>query len=161
MSLDNDLHLLSRVELFQGFPPEQLRLLAFGTERELLRAGRELFKQGDISSGGYVIAGGQIDLVIYRGSREVVLDSRHEGAVIGELGLITAAQRTTSAVARTNSEAMFIPRMLFHRMLNAFPQTAAVLHQRISRSVLHMLQQLEKLHETMEAAPRFPDRRDG
>jgi CRP-like cAMP-binding protein len=159
MSLENDLHLLSRVELFQGFPPEQLRLLAFGTERELLRAGRELFKQGDVSSGGYVIAAGQIDLVIYRGSREVLLDTRYESEVIGELGLITAAQRTASAVARTNSEAMFIPRMLFHRMLNAFPESAAVLHQRISRSVVQMLQQLERLHATMESAPKFPGRK--
>jgi CRP-like cAMP-binding protein len=156
MSLENDLHLLSRVALFDGFPPEQLRLLAFGTERELLRAGRELFKQGDTSSGGYVIAGGQIDLVIYRGNREVLLDSRHEAQIIGELGLITAAVRTASAVARTNSEVMFIPRMLFHRMLNAFPDSAVVLHRRISQSVLQMLAQLERLHEAIESAPKFP-----
>lgn len=156
MSLDNDLHLLSRVALFDGFPPEQLRLIAFGTERELLRAGRELFKQGDVSTGGYVIAGGQIDQVIYRANREVLLDSRFESQVIGELGLITAAVRTASAVARTNSEVMFIPRMLFHRMLNAYPETAAILHQRISRSVLDMLEQLERLHETIQSAPKFP-----
>ncbi len=44
-------------------------------------------------------------------------------------------------------------------MLNAFPDSAVVLHQRISRSVLQMLQQLERLHEAIESAPKFPPRR--
>lgn len=155
MALQHDLDLLQRVALFRDFPEDQLRLLAFGTERDLLRAGRELFRQGEKSQGGFVIAGGQIDLVMYRGGRELVMDSCGEASLVGELGLVTQSHQATAAVARTNSEAMFIPRALFHRMLNTFPQTAAVLHERIAASVHSMLQQLELLHASIEAAPKF------
>ena len=155
MALQNDLDLLLSVDLFQGFPEEQLRLLAFGTERELLRAGRELFRLGDASNGGYVIAGGQIDMIMFRGHREIILDSGYQGGLIGELGLITQAIRSTNAVARTNSEVMFIPRTLFHRMLNTYPESAAILHQRISLSVHRMLEQLHALRDSIDAAPKF------
>ncbi len=161
MALQNDVDLLKRVDLLRGFPDEQLRLLAFGAERELVRAGRELFRTGDESQGGYVVSGGQIDLVIYRGSREVVVDTCAEATLVGELGLVTAATRATSAVARVNSEVMFVPRVLFHRMLSSYPESAAIVHERISASVHSMLRQLEELHSVIQAAPKFdlPKRR--
>jgi CRP-like cAMP-binding protein len=160
MALQHDLELLKRVPLLEGFPDEQLRLIAFGSERELIRAGRELYRLGDESHGGYVVAGGQIDLVVYRGNREIVVDSRHEAMLVGELGLITTSIRATSAVSRTNSEVLFVPRALFQRMLNSFPESAAILHARISATVHTMLEQLQSLHAEIEKAPRFrPTRR--
>jgi CRP-like cAMP-binding protein len=155
MSLEQDIDLLSRVALLRGIPHEQLRLLAFGTERELLRSGKELFRIGDQTPGGYVVCGGQIDLVLYRAGREILLDSRREAESISEFGLITPIRQAFTALARTNSEVIFIPRVLFHRMLNTFPDTAALLHQRITVAFAAMLKQLEALQETIENAPRF------
>jgi len=155
MSLEQDIELLSRVALLRGIAAEQLRLLAFGTERELLRSGRELFRTGDQTPGGYVVCGGQIDLVIHRGNREIVLDTRHEAQSIAELGLITPVRQVFTGMARSNSEVIFIPRVLFHRMLNTFPETAAMLHHRITVAFGDMLKKLESLRETIEGAPRF------
>ncbi len=161
MALQNDVELLKRVALLRDFPDEQLRLLAFGAERELVRAGRELYRPGDESHGGYVVSGGQIDLVIYRGSREVVVDSCGEATLVGELGLVTDSIRATSAVARANSEVLFVPRVLFHRMLTSYPESAVIVHERISASVHSMLRQLEELHSVIQSAPKFdlPKRR--
>ena len=39
MTLADDIQLLSRVPLFDGFPEEQLRLLAFGSKRMFMRSG--------------------------------------------------------------------------------------------------------------------------
>lgn len=41
MALDDDIRILGTVGLFESFTPEQLRLLAFGAERLVLRAGRD------------------------------------------------------------------------------------------------------------------------
>jgi CRP-like cAMP-binding protein len=155
MSLEQDIDLLSRVGLLHGIAPEQLRLLAFGTERELLRSGKELFRTGDQTPGGYVVCGGQVDLVLYRSGREILLDSRREAESIAELGLITPIRQAFTAIARTNSEVIFIPRVLFHRMLTTFPETAALMHQRITIAFAAMLKQLETLQETIDKAPRF------
>lgn len=153
MALEEDIELLASVEMFREFPEEQLRLIAFGTEREYLPGGRELFVQGDEAGGGYVVAKGQIDIVTYRGRREIILDSCLSGSLIGELALITRNQRIVNAVARTNSEVLYIPRLLFHRMLNAYPETAAVLHDRISQSVRRLTHQMSRVRDKMDQIP--------
>lgn len=150
MGFEQDIALLSRVALFRDFSVEQLRLLAFGTERQWLNAGSELFSRGDLSDGGYVVARGQIDIVALRHNREIVLDSCLEGSLIGEMALVALNRRIATAVARVNSEVMFIPRPLFHRMLREYPEMAVKLHQRISQSVERIMHQLGRIGGRME-----------
>ena len=149
MGLEQDIDLLSRVTMFQDFDPEQLRLIAFGTERQFLRKGTVLYRQGAESDGGYVVSSGQIDIVMHQGEQEITLDSCTEAVLIGELALITENRRAAAAVARVDSEVLFIPRSLFHRLLREYPQMAALLHARISHSVRGMVQQMEKVHERL------------
>ena len=151
MALEDDISLLANVAMFRDFPEEQLRLLAFGTEREYLPGGRILFSQGEEADGGYVVAAGQIDLVATRGGQECIVQSCLEGALIGEMALITRNRRVASAVARTNAEVLRIPRSLFHRMLSAYPDTAASLADQIGQSVRRMMFQIEKVGDRMAA----------
>jgi len=153
MALEDDIELLASVEMFRDFPEEQLRLLAFGTEREFLPGGRDLFVQGEEAEGGYVVAKGQIDIVTHRGRREIILDSCLRGALIGELALITRNKRIASALARTNSEVLYIPRALFHRMLTNYPDTAVALHNRISQSVRRLVYMMDRVRDKMNAIP--------
>lgn len=149
MALEDDIRLLASVDLFRDFPEEQLRLLAFGTEREYLPGGRNLFVQGDDADGGYVVAKGQVDIVVFRGQREIILDSCLQGSLIGELALISPNRRIASAIARTNAEVLHIPRSLFHRMLTNYPETAIALHDRISHSVRRLVHMIERVREKM------------
>lgn len=142
MGFEQDIALLSRVALFQDFTVEQLRLLAFGTERQWLYAGTELFGDGEPSDGGYVVASGQIDIITYRGDRQVILDSCHEASLIGEMALLTENRRIATAIAREDSEVMFIPRTLFYRMLREYPETAAKLHDRIAENVRMIMREI-------------------
>jgi CRP-like cAMP-binding protein len=153
MGLEQDIELLSRVALFQDFGIEQLRLIAFGTQRERIGAGSILYEADDESDGGYVIAEGQIDIVIIREGHEFILDHCHEAALIGEIALITGNRRATAAIARSNSEVMFIPRTLFHRLLSEYPEIAALLHGRISHSVRSLVHQMEKIHDRLSEIP--------
>lgn len=134
---------MSRVGLFQDFELEQLRLIAFGTERETIKSGTFLFREGEQAKGGYVVAGGQIDIVLRRGNSDIVLQNCRSAALLGEMALITETKRATSAVAKMNSDVMFIPRSLFHRLLREYPSMAATLHSRISYSIRRLIQEME------------------
>lgn len=155
MGLEQDIDLLSRVAMFQDFELEQLRLIAFGTERQLMSKGTVLYEQGAESDGGYVVASGQIDIVLRQGTREITLDSCTEAGLIGELALITESRRAAAAIARVDSEVLFVPRSLFHRLLREYPQMAAMLHSRIAHSVRGLVEQMEKVHDRLADLPSF------
>ncbi len=149
MGLEQDIALLMRVRMFQGFSPEQLRLLAFGSERTHQAVETMLFHEGDEADGGFVVFRGQVDLTLQRGSRFLLVDSIFEAGLVGELAMVTATRRSTDAMARKDTEVLFIPRRLFHRMLNEFPDTAQMLHQRIVQSVRGLTAQVSAVNEKL------------
>jgi CRP-like cAMP-binding protein len=149
MALDDDIRILSRVGLFEGFTQEQLRLLAFGTETMRLSAGRELFHEGAPADSAFVVASGTVGLYRDRDGKRVRLETAQEGAMLGEFALIAESRRLTSAMAETDIEVIRINRTLFRRILQEYPEVAALLHQRISYELKEMLAQIAKL------APRF------
>jgi len=153
MTLADDIDLLSRVSLFEGFPSEQLRMLAFGSKLIFFRGGEVLYQQDDVSDGGYVIINGQVDLVLSNGAREVVLASYLRNSLIGEMALITRNSRVATAVARNNVEALFIPRELFNRMLAEYPDLAVELHRRISRTINFLLEDIAGVQDKLEMIP--------
>jgi hypothetical protein len=55
MAIEDDIRILETVGLFETFTRDQLRLLAFGTERLVLREGRELYREGQAADCAYVI----------------------------------------------------------------------------------------------------------
>lgn len=139
MSLEQDIKFFSRVELFQGFSEEQLRLLAFGAERKIFRDGEKIFHQNDLSNGGYVIISGQINLVLRNNNKENVIDSFSKNALIGEMALISSNRRAATAVAKGEAHLIFISRDLFRRMLTEFPELAVLLQERIQKNVQSMM----------------------
>ncbi|MCB1416725.1 MAG: cyclic nucleotide-binding domain-containing protein [Nitratireductor sp.] len=155
MALSDDIELLGGITLFDGFPAEQLRLLAFGSRRLFLRGGEVLFQEGDASDGGYVIVKGQLDLTVMAGNREKILSSQLAGSLVGEVTLVTSNRRVTNAIARTNCELIFMPRELFLRMLREYPELAASMHRRLADSVRLMMKDMSEVHHKMESIPNL------
>ena len=149
MALDDDIRILSRVDLFEGFTQDQLRLLAFGTETIRLSVGRELFREGAPADSAFVVVSGRVGLYHTRDDRRILVGRVEAGAMLGELALIAGSRRVTSALAETDLEVIRINRALFRRILQEYPDLAALLHERISRELAAMLARIEKL------APRF------
>jgi CRP-like cAMP-binding protein len=149
MALDDDIRILSAVNLFKGFTPEQLRLLAFGAEGLKLSAGRDLYRQEEAADAAYVIARGRI--VLYRERGEERFDIEHGGAgvILGELALIADTTRLTSARAEVDTELLRLNRKLFRRILEEYPELAVMLHDRIVATLQTMIERIEEL------APRF------
>lgn len=145
MSLQNDMAALAKVQFFEGFTIDQLRLLAFGAEACTLFAGETLFLENDKSDCGFVLVEGLIDLTTSLHDGERIISSIEPGGLVGELALISETLRSTNAIARRNSRLLQIPRVLFVRMLKKYPETARGLYQKISRSVRSTMLEMEKI----------------
>ncbi|MCG6856539.1 MAG: cyclic nucleotide-binding domain-containing protein [Salaquimonas sp.] len=149
--------LLARVGLFQGFSSDQLRLIAFGAERERLPLGAVLFSEGDEANGGYVVAEGQVDLMSRHGQRQIVIETVEEGGLIGEIALIAGNRRSCDAVARVGSEVLYIARPLFLRLLREYPETAAMLHGGIAQSIQRLMSQMTGVHDRLGAIAKLAE----
>ncbi|MFS2325469.1 cyclic nucleotide-binding domain-containing protein [Brucella sp. H1_1004] len=149
MALDDDIRILSLVSLFESFSPEQLRLLAFGAERLVLRAGRELFREGQSADCGYIVVSGNISLFHDTDEGRVTIRPVGPGAMLGEMALIAQTSRMTGALAEEETEVIRISRSVFRRILEEYPEAAASLHAHIRRNLLQLIADIEKV------APHF------
>ncbi len=149
MALDDDIRILSGVGLFKELSPEQLRLLAFGAENMKLRAGRELYREGQKADCAYVVARGQVSLYREREGERQVLATLGDGAIMGELALIADTKRLTGAQTETETDVIRLNRSLFRRILEEYPDVAIRLHRRISADLERLLVEIAEL------SPRF------
>ncbi len=145
MALEDDIRILQRVRLLEGFSPEQLRLLAFGAESLRIRAGRDLYAEGTAADCAYVVASGEIELYREADGRRTPAGRVGPGALLGELALIAGGTRPTSAVAVHDSEVIRLGRSLFRRILEEYPELAAALHRRIAGELGDLVDRLERV----------------
>ncbi len=151
MALDDDIGILSSVELFSVLTQEQLRLLAFGTERLKLPSGRALYHEGAAADCAFVVISGQVTLFTEQDGQRFMLSQHGEGSVLGELALISQTTRLTSAMAETEVELMRLNRTLFRRILEEYPDVAAALHTRLAQRLSEMTRSIGSL------APKFSE----
>ena len=146
MSLERDMALLARVPILAEFDAEQLRLIAFGSERRELPAGRMLFNAGDRADGGFLITDGEIALGQTERKPGIVL---LPGDFIGERAVVMETRRPAKAVAVKPTTVMQIRRILFHRILNEYPELAVVVHRRLRAQMANFSEDLGRLRETL------------
>ena len=120
MALDAEILQLQGNPLFALFDAEALRLLAFSSDTRVLRRDDVLFREGDISDGGYFIVSGSILLTM--GEREELFGP---GALVGESAMFAETRRPATAIVAEPSVARRIPRHLMRRVLAAYPGVAA------------------------------------
>ena len=145
MGIDADVRALQQVPLFAGFSAEQLRLVAFGTERLTMGKGRELYREGDVADCGFLILSGAVSLYEDSEGTRRIVGSVPVGTLLGELALIAPIKRTTGAVTAEDCEVMRISRTLFRRVLEEYPDLAARLHGQLSGNFKNMLERITKL----------------
>lgn len=145
MALIEDMQLLSRVELLGSLGEEKLRLIAFGAERRRFQPGQVLFREDSPADGAFVIASGEVELQQRTKDGEKSLATVGEGTLLGELALISAVNRSMTAIAVDDVEVMRINRPLFHRMLVEYPEIADIVRERITGNLSQLTQDLNKL----------------
>lgn len=126
MSLIDDIGIMSLTPPLMLLDREALRLIAFSSERRLLRAKAPLFRKGSASFGGALVLSGAIALDPQEHGPPTRIAGR--GALIGEMALIAPVDHAAQSAAKEDSEVMMIARQLFRRVLDEFPDQAAAIH---------------------------------
>jgi CRP-like cAMP-binding protein len=120
MSIEDDVALLERVPTLRLLGTACLRMLAIGSEQRNLARGDVLFQQGDDADAGFIVQRGAFRIEDGAGA-EIIAGP---GALIGELALIAAMQRPSTATALEHSSVIRVARSLFQRVLESDPAAA-------------------------------------
>jgi len=129
MAIDDDIVLLKRLDFFQVFQTDQLRLILFAADSRILRPNEVLFSKGDVADEGYLLQSGLISL---SSDASIPTEFVRPGMLIGEYALLAESERATNAVARETSRIIVFPRKLILRLLNEYPDAALALRQKLA-----------------------------
>jgi CRP-like cAMP-binding protein len=119
MSIEDDVALLERVPTLRVLGTTALRMLAIGSEQRGCTRNSVLFRAGDEADAGFVVQRGAFR--IEDGGASIVAGP---GALIGELALINAMRRPSTAIALEDSSVIRVARSLFQRVLESDPAAA-------------------------------------
>ena len=122
MSIEDDVALLERVPTLRLLGMTALRMLAIGSEQRNVAQGDFLFRAGDEADAGFVVQRGSFKVSFEDESRAEIVAA--PGALIGELALIMAMRRPSTALALENSSVIRVNRSLFQRVLESDPEAA-------------------------------------
>src|SRR5438105_11553859 len=120
MSIDDDVALLERVPTLRLLGDASLRMLAIGSEQRDFVRGDVLFNLGDAADAGFIVQRGAFRIDDGAGAEMIA----GPGALIGELALVVAMRRPSTAIALDNSSVVRIARSLFQRVLESDPAAA-------------------------------------
>ena len=144
MALDDDIALLRRLDFFDVFEHDQLRLMLFAAERRVLRPHETLFMRGEEAQEGYLVLSGLVALLT---DDNLVVEQARPGMLIGEYALLTPGERLTTAVAREATSLIVLPRKLIVRLLTEYPDVAAALRQKLANRAETFKKAIEKIGE--------------
>jgi CRP-like cAMP-binding protein len=127
MSIEDDVALLERVPTLRLLGNTALRMLAIGSEQRDFARGDVLFNAGDDADAGYIVQRGAFR--VEDGGAEIIAGP---GALIGELALIVAMRRPSTAIAIEHSTVLRVARSLFQRVLESDPAAARRLREELA-----------------------------
>jgi CRP-like cAMP-binding protein len=131
MTIEDDIAFFERVPTLNMLGRPALRILAIGAESRYVHAGEVLFNAGDPADSGFVIQEGTFNLATRQveGGDSLVVG---RGTLIGEIALLTDTVRPVTATANEPSTVLRIPRTLFLKMLEGYPDAAKKLRDFIA-----------------------------
>jgi CRP-like cAMP-binding protein len=120
MSIEDDVALLESVPTLRLLGTAALRMLAIGSEQRNVARGDRLFSVGDDADAGFIVQRGALRIEDGGGAETVA----GPGDLIGELALVVAMRRPSSAIALEHSSVIRVARSLFQRVLESDPDAA-------------------------------------
>jgi len=146
---------LANVPLFSKLSETSALVLARECRFKQAEKGEILFFQSDPSELAYIVRTGTISIILNSpDGREMVINEMQRGDLFGELGILTKKTRSTSAIARKNSELLAIPRQALLNCIDREPQLALRMLE-VTASRLQMSSEREGALAFMDAQARL------
>jgi CRP-like cAMP-binding protein len=131
MELDDTASILANTEFFRICSPEQMRLLAFASERHRFSEGETIFVAGDSSRGAYVLVAGQVTIADDPDRQAKAHRVTEPGTVIGATALVLPKPRAGTAIAASDVDTLFVPREAFMKLARQNPELASLAAERL------------------------------
>lgn len=147
MAIDDDITFLERVPTLSLLGRQALRILAIGAETRYIHSGEVLFKRGDEADGAYVIQDGRFKLSSNDGNELTVGPC----TLLGEVALFSETRRPATAKALEPSTVLRIPRFLFVRMLDSFPEAARKLREILAARLDQATREISNVRAVLDA----------
>jgi CRP-like cAMP-binding protein len=153
MAIEDDINFFEKVPTLSMLGRGALRILAIGAESRYVHSGETLFAVGDDADGGYVVQEGSFRLSPRGG--DIAKSIRvGVGTLLGELALFTETRRPVTATALEPSTVLCIPRPLFLKMLEGYPDAAVRLREILSKRADESERDIQRLRAVIDPSAR-------
>jgi uncharacterized membrane protein len=154
---------LKDIPLFMPMDDSERAAVAELMDEVTFRAGQQIFHERDQGGICYVIRSGRIEVnVTDEGGEKLVIDVLEPGELCGELSLLDGGNRSTTAVALTDVEALVLERPEFVAFLRKQPDASldvlSALAKRIRRADKLLKQRVQDPNELIEGGATFGQR---
>ena len=150
MTIEDDISFFERVPTLNMLGRQPLRILAIGAETRYVHGGEVLFTAGEDADGGYVIQEGRFNLSSQDG-RDILVGPC---TLLGEVALFTETTRPTTATALEPSTVLRLPRPLFIKMLDSFPDAARTLRETLATRLDQSTREFQNVRAALNAHER-------
>ena len=150
MTIEDDIAFFELVPTLSLLGRAALRILAIGVESRYVHNGEVLFRAGDEADCGFVIQEGSFRLATTASAngKSVTVGP---GTLLGELALLTGTRRPATATALEPSTVLCIPRPLFMKMLEGYPDAAQRLREILAQRIEESAREIESLRIAFDA----------
>jgi CRP-like cAMP-binding protein len=151
MSIEDDIAIFERVPSLRLLGHEALRVLAIGSESRMIDDGEVLFYAGDPADGGYVIQEGTFRLQP-NGQADAAEVTAEAGTLLGEFALLSQTSRPATAISDGPSAVIRIPRSLFLKTLQSYPDAAVRLRDEVAARVASAVKEVASVRAKLDAS---------
>ena len=153
MTVEDDISFFERVPTLNLLGRQALRILAIGAQTRYVHGGEVLFKAGDEADGGFVIQEGRFNIAppTSEDGRAIVVGPY---TLLGEVALFTQGKRAATATALEPASVLLIPRPLFLKMLDSFPDSARKLRDLFAGRLDQSTREISNVRAVLDAYDR-------
>jgi len=152
MTIEDDIAFLERIPVLRRLGSPALRILAIGAEGYRVEPGQVLFMAGDLADGAFVVQRGSFALRPESGGEADVVAG--PGTLLGESALLAETRRPATATAREDSTVLRIPRAMFLKMLEGYPDAAERLREVIAARADQWARDMENVRAGLVSGPK-------
>ncbi|MEZ5590098.1 MAG: cyclic nucleotide-binding domain-containing protein [Gammaproteobacteria bacterium] len=128
--------IINNCDLFKNMHTWQIKQIILLSQVQHIEAGTVFIQQGEVGHEMYVILAGtaRVETVSTEGSRQLII-TLHEGQVIGEVALVSQAERTADVVAETDLQVLVLEWKALERLGSFLPMISARLFLNIANII--------------------------
>lgn len=149
-TIDEEIRFLERVPLLGLLGQAALRVVAIGAETRYVGPGAVLFVAGEKADAAYLIEEGSFSLLPDDASGPEAETVARRGSLLGEMALMKETLRPATATALEPSTVIRIPRTLFLKMLEGYPDAARRLRDHLLARSEQLVRDVAQVRERLK-----------